>query len=199
MRTTSVGGTRWRIWLRHYATSRKVAGSNPDGVIGNLIDIILPAALWPWGWISLWQKWVPRIVPAGKGGGWERVPVLRADKLTTFMCRISWTSLKILNTPGPVQVCNGIAFSLQMLCYLQFFCWFLFFATTTRFSPNFTRSPNRSPFLHAVEYCMFLLNITQVVCWSATGMFLSHLRTSPNSILWAEVSAVLPTLSFPTV
>ena len=27
-------GTRWRSWLRHYATNRKVAGSIPDGVIG---------------------------------------------------------------------------------------------------------------------------------------------------------------------
>jgi len=27
------GGTRWRSWLRHCATSRKVAGSIPDGVV----------------------------------------------------------------------------------------------------------------------------------------------------------------------
>ena len=27
-------GTRWRSWLRHCATNRKVAGSIPDGVIG---------------------------------------------------------------------------------------------------------------------------------------------------------------------
>ena len=27
-------GSRWRSWLRHCATSRKVAGSIPDGVIG---------------------------------------------------------------------------------------------------------------------------------------------------------------------
>ena len=26
--------TRWRSWLRHCATSRKVAGSIPDNVIG---------------------------------------------------------------------------------------------------------------------------------------------------------------------
>ena len=30
----TLGGTRRRIWLRHCATNRKVAGSIPDGVIG---------------------------------------------------------------------------------------------------------------------------------------------------------------------
>ena len=29
-----IGGTRWSSWLRHCATSRKVVGSIPDGVIG---------------------------------------------------------------------------------------------------------------------------------------------------------------------
>ena len=31
----TVWGPRWRSWLRHCATSQKVAGSIPDGVIGN--------------------------------------------------------------------------------------------------------------------------------------------------------------------
>jgi hypothetical protein len=29
----TVNGRRWRSWLRHGTTSRKVAGSIPDGVI----------------------------------------------------------------------------------------------------------------------------------------------------------------------
>ena len=31
---TRHGGTRWCSWLRHCATSQKVAGSIPDGVVG---------------------------------------------------------------------------------------------------------------------------------------------------------------------
>ena len=30
----NIGGTRWRSWLRHCATRRKVAGSIPDGIVG---------------------------------------------------------------------------------------------------------------------------------------------------------------------
>jgi len=32
--TTVVRGTRWRVWFRHCATRRKVAGSIPDVVVG---------------------------------------------------------------------------------------------------------------------------------------------------------------------
>jgi hypothetical protein len=39
--------------LRHYATNCNVAVSIPDGVIGFLIDLMLPAALSPWASFSL--------------------------------------------------------------------------------------------------------------------------------------------------
>ena len=43
-------GGPWRSWLRHCATRPKVTDSIPDRVIGIIIDIILPAALWSWGY-----------------------------------------------------------------------------------------------------------------------------------------------------
>jgi hypothetical protein len=55
------GGTRWRSWLRHCSTSRKVAGSFP------MVSLEFIMALWPW---------VPGIFPGGKGGRWVGLTTL---------------------------------------------------------------------------------------------------------------------------
>jgi len=78
-------GTRWRSWLRYWTTSRKVVGSIPDGVIvifhwhnpsGHTVALGLTKPL---------TEMSTRHISWGL-----RRPVLRADNLTTFMCRLSW-------------------------------------------------------------------------------------------------------------
>jgi hypothetical protein len=67
-----------------------------------LIDIILSVALWAWGRLSLYQRWVPGIFPGVKAG-----QCLGLTTFTTFMCRLSrnmaasssW-SLKGLSRPA---------------------------------------------------------------------------------------------------
>jgi hypothetical protein len=78
------GKGRVRIWLKHYSTSRKVAGSSPVEVDLS-IHLILPAALQSWHLISLYQKWVPGIFLGVKCGWRLGLTILPPSMSRLFM------------------------------------------------------------------------------------------------------------------
>ena len=72
------------------------------------IDIILPAALWSCGWLSLQQKWMSGIFPGGKDGqslGLTTLPPSCAD------CLEIWEP----QPPGNLRPCP----SLQWDCFME--------------------------------------------------------------------------------
>ena len=112
-------GTRWRSWLRHCATSRKVAGSIPDGVIGIFH--------WhnPSGRTMTLGSTQPLTQMSTRNISWGlRRPVRRADNLTTFMCRLSW-NLEASTSWNP----QGLSRPVMGLLYLFSTSSFLFILT----------------------------------------------------------------------
>jgi hypothetical protein len=72
-------GTRHRSWLSHYATSRKVAGSYPDEVIG-FLNLPYPSSrIKALGSTQTLTEMSTRCLPGGKVR-----PALKADNLTAI-------------------------------------------------------------------------------------------------------------------
>jgi hypothetical protein len=114
--TYTYGGTRWRNWLRHRTTSRKVARSTPDDVVG----------------MFRWHNPFGRTMALGStqplreistrnvswGGGQMR-PVRTSDNLTTFMHRLS-TNL------GASTFWNPQGLSRTLTGLLHLWCTYIF-------------------------------------------------------------------------
>ena len=92
-----VGGTRWRNWLRHCATSRKVAGSIADLVIGifNWLNSSSPTNR---------NKYQVYLL-VGKGG--------QCVRLTTLPPSCS----ECLEIPGALRVCPGLLWNSFIFFY----------------------------------------------------------------------------------
>ena len=120
--------TRWRSWLRHYATSRKVEGLIPDGFTG-IFHWHIPS-----GRTMLLGSTHPPTEMSTRNisWGWRR-PLRMADNLNTFMCRLSWnlgasTSCNPQGLSGPVMGLFYIYLHIYILLSMTF-CVNEFFAS----------------------------------------------------------------------
>jgi hypothetical protein len=90
MQLPSSGGKRWCSWLRHCATSRKVAVSIPEGITGIFHWHNSSARITFLGSTQPLREMTIRNISWRGGGG--RRPVRRADKRVTFFagCHEIW-------------------------------------------------------------------------------------------------------------
>jgi hypothetical protein len=106
----------WRSWLRHCATSRKVVGSIPDGVIGISHWNIPSGRTMSLGSTQPLTEISTRNIFWGKGGRCV------ADNLTTFMCRLSWNlgASTFWNPQGLSRAVMGLLYLYLLLCVFQY-------------------------------------------------------------------------------
>jgi hypothetical protein len=137
----STAGTRWRSWLRHCATSRKVARSIPDGANG----------IFHWhnpsgrsGTLGLTQPLTEMSTRNMSRG--VKAAVRRADNLTTFFCWLSWYlgASTTWNPHGLSRPIIGLRYPLLLLTFRNR-ASYIYMNATLRYHPD-------------VAFCIFFFN-----------------------------------------
>ena len=102
----TAGGTRWCSWLRYYVTSRQVAVSIPDGIVGTFRWLNPSGRTMTLGSTQSLTQMITRDVSWG-----TKAAVSSPDSLTAF---ISWLSsnsgcLKLQKLKPPIEDFDGTA------------------------------------------------------------------------------------------
>ena len=114
--TRHIRGTRWHSWFRHYATSQKLTGSIPNGVLeifywhnpsGLTMALGLTQPL-----TEMSTRNISWGLKAASACGWHN--------LTAFMCRLSW-NLGASTSWNP----QGLSRPVMGLLYLFFFFYII--------------------------------------------------------------------------
>ena len=103
--------TQWRSWLRHCATSRKVASSIPHGFFGIFHWHNPSGRTIALGSTQPLTEMSTRNISWGKGGRFTGLTTLPHSCAIVLKSR----SLILLEPSGPFQTCNGIALPLTSL------------------------------------------------------------------------------------
>ena len=98
-----LGDSRWRSWLRHCATRRKVAGSIPDGVIGFFLTLFFRPHYVPGVNSASNRSEYQEYFLRGKGGRCVGLTTLQHSCADCLKIYGAWTSWNPQGLPRPVM------------------------------------------------------------------------------------------------